>query len=299
MYFQVSSGQFPKTGCEVLLYEAACLLRAPFLMAAFCYLAWPIWDYIVSSAALPNDDLSFFTVTSVAVHAGAWLFFNGLFMGLGDCCGWFAAYKLPRTKRMLPKPSLVRSTIIDAAVKQLLSTPLLIYYLMPVLFPHNIPEQAPAGGRPSLLYMYLIFLLCTLWNAWAFFAAHWLMHAVPFLYRCIHKKHHQYVGSVSVAAEHAHPVEDALTAFVPTLGVALYFRIPTFCWLVWLLVRAEETYESHSGYCFANTWLARIGLLNSVRAAHHDLHHTKNTGNYGFVMQDWACGTLIADNEGT
>lgn len=263
------------------------------MMAAACYLGWPLWDTLVAALACPDSDLLVFMATSALVHGMAWLLFNGLFMVLGDRCGWFAAYRIPRTKRMAPSPALVRRTVVDAVVKQLVATPVFVYYLLPLVFPHSIPEQTPAAGRPSLLYMFGFFVAATVWNAWSFFAAHWAMHAVPFLYRHVHKKHHDYIGSVSVAAEHAHPFEDLITAFIPTLGVALYMRVPLFCWLVWLFVRAEETYESHSGNDFSGSWLSRIGLLNSVRARHHDRHHTANTGNFGFVMQDWACGTLI------
>jgi sterol desaturase/sphingolipid hydroxylase (fatty acid hydroxylase superfamily) len=48
-------------------------------------------------------------------------------------------------------------------------------------------------------------------------------------------------------------------------------------------LRLQQTYEAHSGYCFAGTFLDRIGLAHSTDAAHHDYHHSVNRGNFGTI----------------
>ena len=53
--------------------------------------------------------------------------------------------------------------------------------------------------------------------------------------------------------------------------------------LVWLAWRLEETLEAHSGYCFAGSWLHKIGLTNSDQAAYHDHHHVVNRGRCYFL----------------
>ena len=277
----------PSSTADVVLYELTCLVRAPFLMAMACYLLEPLWSKLVAWADV--SDPVMFTAASGILHGFMWLACNFVFMDLGDNNGWFSVFKLPRTRRMEPSKSLIRQTILEAVGNQLFTTPVVIYFGVSSLV--ALPPQTPST-KPSLFTLYLYFVGCTVWNSWAFYFSHRLLHEVPFLYRTIHKKHHRYIGSVSAAAEFAHPIEDVLSAFVPTLGFALYFRIPMLAWLVWLAVRAQETYESHSGFCFEGSRLAKIGLLNSVRARHHDWHHTVNQGHYGFVFQDWMCGTM-------
>ena len=78
------------------------------------------------------------------------------------------------------------------------------------------------------------------------------------------------------AGRYAHDVEDVLTAYIPFLtGILLtgaHFHF-IFCWF---FCKLTETYESHSGYCFAGSWPHWFGLTNSTPAAHHDFHHTRN-----------------------
>lgn len=56
----------------------------------------------------------------------------------------------------------------------------------------------------------------------SFYWAHRLLHTFPFLYKKVHKIHHEFVNSVSISASYAHPVEYVLGNSVPT---ALGFMI--------------------------------------------------------------------------
>jgi sterol desaturase/sphingolipid hydroxylase (fatty acid hydroxylase superfamily) len=110
--------------------------------------------------------------------------------------------------------------------------------------------------------------------------SHRLLHAVPSLYRLIHKQHHQYRGSIGFAAECAHPIEQIVSNQFPTAGGAMLFGFHPLVWLVWLTWRLLQTYESHSGleiplpapFC----WMA-ITDPHAVRW--HDDHHSINTGS--------------------
>ena len=53
----------------------------------------------------------------------------------------------------------------------------------------------------------------------------------------------------------------------------------------------------HSGYDFPWSMFTLIPFQGS--ALEHDLHHSKNTGNFGsfFTWWDYACGTQIAKEE--
>ena len=269
---------------EVLTHELGTCLRAPFFMACLTYLVWPLWERLVKALAI-SDELMFVGGTCI-IHSG--MYFLGWFVlcYLGETKGWFTAYQLPRTKRMIPSDELVQSCLRDAIVNQVFKTPLLLFvganYLIPV-----VPQSLP---RPSLWTLYLFFLGSWLWNSWGFYIAHRTLHEFPYLYQKIHKKHHTFVGTIAIAAEHAHPLEDLLANSIPTIGFAIAFRVPMPVWFVWLTFRLLETYEGHSGYVFDKSILRQLGLSSNTK--HHDFHHTVNQGNYGGPLQDYFLGTM-------
>ena len=61
---------------------------------------------------------------------------------------------------------------------------------------------------PPALTLYKYFAAANITNGWLFYFAHRLFHSKA-LYR-FHKQHHMYRGTVGVAAEHAHPLEQIL-----------------------------------------------------------------------------------------
>ncbi len=47
-------------------------------------------------------------------------------------------------------------------------------------------------------------------------------------------------------------------------------------------------YHTHT---HTGTFYDMIGLAKADQAAHHDYHHTVNTGNFGVEWLDWLLGT--------
>lgn len=226
------------------------------------------------------------------VHTSLYFGLNAAFL-LCDHFGFLASYKLPRTPSQLPSLLLLQRTIIPQAVLQLTLLPLLTWYAVLPLY-----ERAGAASvespLPSVLEVYASFLGCALTNQFGFYWAHRALHESPALYRAIHKQHHQYVGSIGFAAEYAHPVEAVLANMLPTMGFCVAFGVHPLVFVLWFSWRLEETYEAHSGYCFSNTWLGRVGLLHGHHASHHDFHHSRNVGNYGSAFTDGLFGTMGA-----
>ena len=62
--------------------------------------------------------------------------------------------------------------------------------------------------------------------------------------------------------------------------------------LVWMVLRLQQTYFSHSGYAFFDTFLDYAGLAHADAAVFHDHHHTSNAGNFGNYFLDYTFGTL-------
>ncbi|CBZ26105.1 hypothetical protein, unknown function [Leishmania mexicana MHOM/GT/2001/U1103] len=230
-----------------------------------------------------------------------------------------AVYKLPRKPQQLPSATLIVSTLLDSAINHYLVIPVVLYaYLVHTnacvlrapppdtvivgfasedivnyMSGHNL-KQIPI----SLVNIASHFLIANIINEMGFYIVHSILHSNPTLYRVFHKKHHMYTGTISLAAEYATPLEEILANAIPTTAyfVFMFFRYtreeasrsafvtsarawPLF--ITWMWARLWETYEVHSGYCFSETWLGKLGLLHGHRARFHDFHHTHNVCNYG------------------
>ena len=284
----------PGFGWQILRFELVAHLRAPLIAGLLCKILWPLWTEIVAWANV--SDVTMFVVTTTVVHFFMWSMGVFVFMYLGDKRGWFQAHRMPRTSAMTPPAALIKEAATEAVTNQLLSTPLLLYivgsYIIKV--PTQLGPEIDAGACPSIGSLYLMFLGAMVMNEIGFYSFHRLFHEVPYLYQNFHKKHHAFHGTVSIAAEYVHPFEEVFANTLSTVGFVLYMRVPVLVWMIWLAQNLMEVEESHSGYCFDKTWLARIGLLGSTRARHHDFHHTVNQGNYGNPLLDWTFGTMGA-----
>jgi len=145
-----------------------------------------------------------------------------------------------------------------------------------------------------VLRLYVDFLMGTLFNEVAFYCAHRSLHSSS-IYAKIHKQHHEWKGTVSYAAEHAHPVEQILANYIPTFGGCLLVGAHPWTFCVWVCERLRDTYEGHSGYAFdVHPVLDALNITNHTAAAEHDFHHTCNSGNFGPQWMDWLCGTMDA-----
>jgi len=117
------------------------------------------------------------------------------------------------------------------------------------------------------------------------------------MYR-FHKQHHEFKGTNGFAAEYSHPLEQTEGYFSSGLA-PLLMGVHTQVWLVWLGWRLWATYERHSGYSFANSFLGKLGLMHGHGALYHDLHHTEGTGNFGSSLDIWdvLAGTRVYNSD--
>lgn len=105
----------------------------------------------------------------------------------------------------------------------------------------------------------------------------------------IHKKHHEFKGTIGFAAEYAHPVEQLLANIIPSVGGMVFFGRHNMMLLMWLCARVLSTYEHHSGFQFK--W-GPFGMYEREGASFHDHHHVVNIGNYGAPYIDFIFGTM-------
>lgn len=115
----------------------------------------------------------------------------------------------------------------------------------------------------------------------AFYISHATLH-LPGLYEHIHKQHHMFKITCSVAAEYAAPLELIFgNIFVVLAGPAI-FKFHAVVWCVFLALAIHSTTMSHSGYWYLsrNLWF-------------HDHHHRVNIGNYSSL--GWIDAVLGTD----
>jgi sterol desaturase/sphingolipid hydroxylase (fatty acid hydroxylase superfamily) len=217
-------------------------------------------------------------------------FITNVFFSFLDTMPSMRKYKIQPNKT--PDKAQLRRCLLEAFVSQLFVRPFAIWCLYPVFARHGV-----IGGRelPNLLTCLLHFLVMLVVNDTGFYWAHRLLHAVPFLYKHIHKKHHTFITPIGFSAEYSHPIEGLVANGLPTVGGALIMGSHLYLFVAWLVFRMIETVDAHSGYELP---FSPFHMLRSIQggADRHDFHHSHNTGCYGalFTFWDWVCGTNSA-----
>eukprot|EP00758_Cryptobia_borreli_P003443 Tbor_TRINITY_DN3747_c0_g1::TRINITY_DN3747_c0_g1_i1::g.2458::m.2458/K07750/E1.14.13.72, SC4MOL, ERG25; methylsterol monooxygenase len=215
-----------------------------------------------------------------------WFFYGFLCHFLGMC----ERYRVERSPKTVPSMSLVVKTVTQGIIAIFLINPFTSYLFAnyAVDVSSTVCREPLDISRIALLTVAAMFI-----NETLFYFVHRLAHEVPFIYKHIHKKHHEYIGTICIAAEYAHPLEELFANQLPTLAVFMIFSdIPVVFVAAWILIRLNETYEAHSGYCFVGSIAAKLCLVTPFHQAQHDFHHVVNKGNYGTsLLWDYVLGT--------
>ena len=139
---------------------------------------------------------------------------------------------------------------------------------------------------PDPITLFLQIAFCFVVEDFLFHITHRLSHH-RLVYGWMHKKHHEYKTTISIAAEYAHPLDYLFTQLIPSsVGTNILGpRIHVFAVFVWYMVRVSETADGHSGYDFP--WSIFRVMPFNTSAAYHDYHHLHNVGNYSSIFRLW------------
>ena len=147
---------------------------------------------------------------------------------------------------------------------------------------------------PSFLTIFWMLLFCFLVDdAWQFWN-HYLLHT-PFLYRHVHKIHHEFKAPFALVSNYFHPIElfsNSVGSFIgPFLLLHYYGDMHILTFYLWFIMRFIMNAEIHLGYQFPWSLTSLIPGHGGIQ--YHDYHHKNFDGNYspGLVFWDYLCGT--------
>lgn len=99
-----------------------------------------------------------------------------------------------------------------------------------------------------------------------------MLHS-KYIYKYIHKKHHEWTSPIAITAEYCHPIEHIFSNILPlTIGFPILNTHIFTAW-IWFTMALFNTLCDHSGY--------HLPFLSSPEA--HDFHHLKFNNCFGVL----------------
>lgn len=142
------------------------------------------------------------------------------------------------------------------------------------------------ASLPSLLEFSMQILFSVFCEDFFFYWSHRTLH-IPFLYKRIHKKHHEYYNTIAAASVYAHPLELIFGNVFPMMSACLILRSRMHLVTLgaWIPMRIFMTHDGHSGYDFPFSPSKALPFAST--SVYHNYHHLKNIGNYGSSLRIW------------
>lgn len=129
-----------------------------------------------------------------------------------------------------------------------------------------------AAPLPNFATLIGHFVLLLLGEELCFFTVHRIMHT-KYLYRKIHKIHHEYAESIGIATHYVHYLEHIFGNLLPFFFGLIVFHVHILPFCLWATIGTINAIHSHSGYNFP--WASYT--------LYHEHHHYNFTGNYGIL----------------
>jgi len=174
----------------------------------------------------------------------------------------------------------LKNSAITVLVFALMNT---LLFNGPVAGMFQVYNDAESYG--NLYFWISIPLFLVLHDAY-FYWTHRAMHH-PKLYNYFHKTHHRSHNPTPFTAYNFAPLEAIVEfGFVPV--ALLLVPIHNSALYIVMAIMIFKNASSHAGYeIMPRSWakLPVLGWLTTV--THHDMHHERGTGNYGFYFTWW------------
>jgi sterol desaturase/sphingolipid hydroxylase (fatty acid hydroxylase superfamily) len=153
-----------------------------------------------------------------------------------------------------------------------------------VVLPLVVPWIGLITGRmepelPGPWEMFSHIVVAVLFNEILFFYGHWLFHANKFLYKHVHKIHHEFKVPLALAAIHCHWAEFLISDIGPLAAGLLALNAHGFTGLIWTSFAVLATQTHHCGIRWP--WIDFFSFGAEAQPNYHDWHHEKFNVNYG------------------
>ena len=135
-------------------------------------------------------------------------------------------YAIPRNQTYPTRQSIV-DCVVDVVIGHCVVRPVLLFFAYPYISNY---VSFSFSDFPSGFTFIWQFLLCMQIDDCLFYWLHRLFH-VGWLYKYVHKKHHNFKHTIPIAVEWAHPAEDIIVNTFPTV-VSYYVYLYIFYFLL-------------------------------------------------------------------
>lgn len=223
-------------------------------------------DYVEDIIKLNNGSIYLLTVA----------YFSLLYFGVGSlflkvCHLLEKRGFVRRIVEKTPETSRLRQELLNSTLSILIfgfSGVLLVYFLR-----WEILSVAPFTWLGFFAGSFLLLA----WNEVHFYVIHRLLH-LPYLYKKIHKIHHQSKVPSVFSVYSFHWLEALLLSTVPFF-IAFVFTLPLEAYVAFPLLSILFNFAGHCNYRFGS------GEGNGLRlfGTRHARHHFRNKGEYGFI----------------
>lgn len=291
----------PEAG--TLLHKAiAAALAAGFFIGLPTFMA-PRWDAFSDALASfvhasDKESAWFYAFSIFTIHMCVLIFNNSLlslsYIGVIPLEQWKINPRPWPWKD--PKSTMnVRSLILRSIATTLFNN---LAFALPMSFGNHWLAQmrgytASASAFPSPWEVFWQLCVFMVLEDTVFFWSHYTLHKSKWLYKHIHKQHHEWYQVLGFASEFAHPVEFILGNALPFAVGPVLLGAHNFTTLMWTIWRITETNLAHSNYELP--WMPYALIPFTGGATAHEEHHSINTGNYSTFFNWWdvMMGTVI------